>query len=154
VSTGTRRQRREDIRLILVSAFLVVAAGGLIAIGLVTAMGGGNSPTCPRLRLGAVDSIREQVQDGGPFFTTGGGECGFWVALEGNDVVAYKLHVPGRDCTVRFRNDRYTCGGETILSADLAQYPTSIETIDDIDTLFVDLRSAKQRAEDASTSTT
>jgi hypothetical protein len=154
MSTGSKRQRREDVRLIVFSALLVLAAGGLIAAGLVAATSGGKSPTCPRLRLGAIDSIRQQVQDGGPFFTTGGGECGFWVALDGSDVVAYKLHVPGRDCTVRFRNDRYTCGGETIPSADLAQYPTSIETIDGIDTLFVDLRSAKQKAEDASTSTT
>jgi hypothetical protein len=154
MSIGTKRQRREDVRLIVFAALLVLLAGALIAAGLMAATGGAKSPTCPRLRLGAIDSIREQVQDGGPFFTTGGGQCGFWVALDGSDVVAYKLHVSGRDCTVRFRNDRYTCGDETIPSANLAKYPTAIETVDGIDTLFVDLRSAQQRAEDASTSTT
>ncbi|MDQ1518965.1 MAG: hypothetical protein QOI55_38 [Actinomycetota bacterium] len=141
---GTRQQRRSDIQLIAVSAVLVIVAGALIALGLMTALRGGNSPTCARLRLGAADSIRQQVDDGGPFFTTGGGSCGFWVALDGGDIVAYKLHVPGRDCTVRYRNDRFSCGGQPIASADLAQYPTSIQTISGIDTLIVDLRSPSQ----------
>jgi len=144
-ASGTKQQRRGDVRLIAFAALLVIAAGGLIAVGLLAAIGRGSSPTCGVLRLGAADTIRQQVEDGGPYFTTGGGDCGFWVALDGGDIVAYKLHLAGKSCTVRFRNDRYSCGGETIEPADLAQYPTSIQTIDGIDTLIVDLRPPSAR---------
>jgi hypothetical protein len=127
------------------AALLVLVAGGLILVGILAAIsGGGNSPTCGVLRLGAAETIRQQVEDGGPYFTTGGGSCGFWVALDGGDIVAYKLHVPGKSCTVRYRNDQYSCGGQALDPADLAQYPTSIHTIDGIDTLVVDLRTPEE----------
>jgi hypothetical protein len=138
---GTRSERRSDIKLIAAAALMVIAAGGVIAVGLYAAINrGGGSPTCGRLPLGSVDSIRSDLEPGAPIFRTGGGSCSFWLALDGGDIVAYKLKVPGRDCTVTFHNDRYLCGGTPIASADLAQYPTSIETQDAIDILVVDLR--------------
>jgi hypothetical protein len=142
---GTRAQRRSDLRLVAVAIFLVVAAGGLIAAGLLTAMGGSDAPTCGRLPLGAADSFREQLE-GGPQFRTGGGECGFYLALDGGEIVAYKLTLEGRDCTVRYESERFWCDDEPVPSADLEQYETTIETIDDVDTLVVDLRPPEARA--------
>jgi hypothetical protein len=151
-ASGTRSQRKSDIKLIAVAASLVLAAGALIAVGLFAAISkGGGSPTCGRLPLGSVDSIRTELEAGAPIFRTGGGSCSFWLSLDGGDVVAYKLKVPNRDCTVTFHNDRFVCGGTPIPSADLAQYPTSIETKDGIDELIVDLRSPEQRRNSTST---
>jgi hypothetical protein len=151
-SLGTRSQRRSDIKLIAVAAFMVLAAGGLIAAGLLAAMHkGGSSPSCGVLPLGSVDSIRRDLEPGAPLFRTGGGDCGFWLSLDGGDIVAYKLSVPGRDCTVTFHNDRFVCGGVPLDSADLAQYPTRIETKDGFDELIVDLRTPEQRRNATST---
>jgi hypothetical protein len=139
---GTRSERLSDIKLIAVAALSVIAAGGLIAAGLLAAIHrGGGSPTCGLLPVGSVDSIRKDLEPGAPLPRTGGGSCSFWLALDGGDIVAYKLKVPGRDCTVNFHNDRFVCGGAPIPSADLEQYPTSIQTKDGIDDLVVDLRS-------------
>jgi len=114
-SLGTKHQRRSDIKLIAVAAFMVLAAGGLIAAGLLAAMHkGGSAPSCGQLPLGSVDSIRSDLEPGAPVFRTGGGDCSFWLALDGGDIVAYKLKVPGRACTVTFHNDRFVCGGEPI----------------------------------------
>jgi hypothetical protein len=146
-------KRAGDLRLIVFSVFLVLAAGGLILTGILVSIRGGHSPTCARLSLGAVDSIRDELQ-GGPEFRTGGGACNFYLALDGGDVVAYKITLPGRDCTVRWHDDAYWCGSEQLTPDQLAQYPTTIETVGGFDTLVVDLRSPAQKAADATSSTT
>jgi hypothetical protein len=151
-ATGTKRQRRSDIELIAFSAFLVVAAVGLLAWGFVTATSSDDTPTCGRLPMGSVDDIRNQLENSAPYFRTGGGDCGFWLALDGGDIVAYQLHVPGRDCTVRYEGDGFHCGNEPIATSDLETYPTTIETVDNVDSLVVDLRSPEDRRR-ATTST-
>ena len=151
-ATGTKRQRRSDIQLIAFSAFLVVAAVGLLVWGFLAATGSDDSPTCGRLPMGSADDIRNQLENSAPYFRTGGGDCGFWLALDGGDIVAYQLHVPGRDCTVQYKKDGFRCGDEPIATSELATYPTTIETVDDVDTLVVDLRSPEERQR-ASTST-
>jgi hypothetical protein len=136
---GTRSQRRSDIRLIAFAAFLVLVAGGLIAVGLLTAMGSSDAPTCGRLPLGSAESLRTELQNG-PLIRSGGGQCAFYLALDGGDFVAYRQRDPDRDCTVHFRDDRYWCDDEPVASADLATYPTTIESVDGVDTVVVDLR--------------
>jgi hypothetical protein len=132
------------VQLIAFAAFLVLVAGGLSAVGLVTAMGRSDAPTCGRLTMGSAESLRTELANG-PLIRSGGGQCAFYLALEGGDFVAYQQRDTERDCTVRFRDDRYFCGDEPVASADLPTYPTSIETIDAVDTLVVDLRPPDQR---------
>jgi hypothetical protein len=132
-------RRRDDIRLLMGATLLVLAVGGLLFVGIYFSTRGGNSPTCPpQLPVGSVDSIRSEVQSG-PYFATGGGQCSFLLALDGGDIVAYKLHPRGQSCTIKPKGDGFECDGKLVDRADLAQYPTSIQSQHGTDILIVNL---------------
>ena len=132
----TRRQRNADVKLIVVATIAVLLAGFVIGAGLFVA-----------------DSIRDDL-DHGPFFQTGGANCGFWMSLDEGDIVAYKVEQPD-GCTLNVSREKFVCGDQPADLATLAQYPVSIETIDDVDTVLVDLtdRPASTTAPPTSTST-
>ena len=117
----------------------VLLAGGLLAIGVFTALRGGNSTVCPELNIGVAGGLRQQLESGGPFFTTGGENCGFWLALDNGDFAAYKVKQPS-GCTLKLKRDHWECSGQRIDAAELAQYPVSIRTIEGSDAVIVDLR--------------
>jgi hypothetical protein len=150
---ASARQRSGDVKVIATSALIVLAVGGLILGGILLAIRGGHSPACGRLTVGSVDSIRTEV-DAGPYFQSGGGSCGFILALDGSDIVAYKIHIPGSSCTVKPKGDGFQCGGKLLDRSQLRQYPTSIESVNGIDALIVDLRTPADIARDNSTSST
>lgn len=153
MATGTRK-RGDDVKVIVAATVAVLIFGLFIVGAIFVTTGGGKSPQCGRLSLGSADSVRREIQDaGGPWFQTGGGSCSFWLALDGGDIVAYKLHIPGRDCTVTW-NGSYHCGGTVVAREELAQYPVTIETKDGIDNVVVDLRTAAEKARDDATSST
>ena len=132
----TRRQRNADVKLIVVATIAVLLAGFVIGAGLFVA-----------------DSIRDDL-DHGPFFQTGGANCGFWMSLDEGDIVAYKVEQPD-GCTLNVSREKFVCGDQPADLATLAQYPVSIETIDDVDTVLVDLtdRPESTTAPPTSTST-
>jgi hypothetical protein len=151
VATARQRSRRSsDIRLIVFSVFLVLAAGGLILVGILASIRGGDAPECSRLAIGPADSIREDLA-AGPEFRTGGGGCSFFLSLDGGDIVAYSTRIDERDCTVTYRDAAYFCDGQQVGTDELTQYPTAIETIDGIDALIVDLRPPADRTDGPST---
>jgi hypothetical protein len=132
-----RRQRNADVKLIAVATIGVLLAGFVIFAGLYVASTSGDKVSCGRLPIGDADTIREDL-DKGPFFQTGGASCGFWMSLDEGDMVAYKVEQPG-GCTLNVSREQFVCGDTHVDVADLEQYPVSIETIDDIDTVIVDL---------------
>jgi hypothetical protein len=138
-------RRRDDIKLLMGATLLVLAVGGLLFAGIYFTTRGGKSPTCGQLQAGSVDDIRSRVQ-AGPYFDTGGGTCSFLLALDGGDIVAYKLHPRGQSCTIKPKDDGFECDGKLVDRADLEQYPTSIQSINGTDILIVDLGSGQSSA--------
>jgi len=117
-------------------------AGFLIAGGALVATRGGKNVVCPQLNIGSVADIRRLLLNGGPVFQTGGASCGFWLALDDGDVVAYKVtQAAGTGtCSLKLKRDHWECGGRVVVPSDLAQYPVQTKTIDNIDAVIVDLR--------------
>ncbi len=113
-------------------------AGFLIAAGLLVATRGGKSTTCQPIHLSASD-VRTRL-DQGPFFDTGGGSCAFWFALDDGDIVAYKAIQPD-GCVLHRKRDHWECPvGTTRDPAGLAQYPVTIQSIQGVDAVVVELR--------------
>lgn len=131
--------RSDDIKLIVAATTAVLIVGLLIFGALLVGTRGAKSPVCGELNVGSVADIRRTLQNGGPYFQTGGAGCGFWLALEDNDIVAYKLRQP-IGCNLKLKRDHWECGNQTVDPADLAQYPVALQTINDIDAVIVDLR--------------
>ena len=66
--------------------------------------------------------------ENGPYFQTGGGDCGFCLALENGDIVAYKV---GAAVGLHAATGSSTTGSAAaapIAASELAQYPVSIQT--------------------------
>jgi hypothetical protein len=124
---------------LLVSATVaVLLAGFLIAGGIFVATRSKGSVVCGQLTVGSATNVRQLLQSGGPYFTTGGARCGFWLALQDGDIVAYKVGQP-QGCALQLKRDHWECGSQTIPAADLAQYPVSIQTVGQTDSVVVDL---------------
>ena len=60
------------------------------------------------------------------------------MSLDEGDMVAYKVEQPD-GCTLNVSREKFVCGDTPADIDELAQYPVSIETIDDVDTVIVDL---------------
>ncbi len=134
---SSRASRASDIKL-LVGATVGIVLVGLFIAGALYMMtsGGGSDQACGEQRLSASD-VRKTLQDGGPYFTTGGANCGFWLALDDNDIVAYKVKQPS-GCALRYKRDHWECGGQIVDAAALAKYLVSIRTENKIDILVID----------------
>ena len=145
--------RSADIKLIAGATVAVLLAGSLIALGAWIATSGSSSPVCPELNVGSAADIRRTLENGGPYLQSGGGSCSFWLALDDNDIVAYKVGQP-TGCTLKLRRDHWECGGETVDPSTLAQYPVAIRTVHDIDAVIVDLRPAPARPSAGAPTTT
>jgi hypothetical protein len=134
----TRRQRNADVKLLVAATVAVLLTGFLIALGfLAAANSGGSRATCGRLPVGTADGVRNDLETGGPYFQTGGARCSFWLALDDGDIVAYRADQPG-SCSLRLEREEFACGGRPVDVATLKQFPVSIETHDEIDTVIVD----------------
>ena len=135
---ATSRARASDIKLIVSATVAVVLAGLFVAGGILVATRGGGNVVCGRLNIGSATDIRQKLDDGGPYFQSGGASCGFWLALADGDIVAYKIEQP-QNCVLQLKRDHWKCGSLTLQPADLAQYPVSIQAIGQTDSVFVDL---------------
>jgi hypothetical protein len=136
---ATSRARASDIKLIVSATIAVVLAGLFVAGGILVATRGGGNVVCGRLNLGSATDVRQKLDDGGPYFQTGGAKCGFWLALADGNIVAYKVSQPPDNCDLKLLRDHWGCGSRTLQPADLTQYPVSIQTIGQTDSVFVDL---------------
>src|SRR3954454_23019692 len=116
-------------------------AGLFIAGGLLIATSSGSkNPLCGQLNVGKAADIRDRLESQGPGFYTGGANCGFWLALDNGDIVAYRVRQPsGCSLTLRDGGTRWECGGVTLTPSDLAQYTVSIRPVSRIDSVIVDL---------------
>jgi len=135
---ASSRASSSDIKLILGATVGVLMAGFLIAGGAYVATRSSGSVVCGQLNIGSATDIRNTLDSGGPYFTTGGAACAFWLALANGDIVAYKVEQPQK-CTLKLRRDHWECGGQTVAAADLAQYPVSIQTTGQTSSVIVDL---------------
>jgi hypothetical protein len=131
----TSRSRRSDIKLIVSATFAVLFAGFLIAGALWVGSRSDNPAVCAPLDVGHVSDVRQNLQTQGPNFLTAGGACGFWIALENGNIVAYKVRQPG--CTLVLKRDGWVCGGKVVPASSLAQFPVSIAPVGGVDAVLV-----------------
>jgi len=129
--------RKSDIKLLAGATVAVLLVGFFIAGAMIVTTRGGTGPQCGQLNIGSASAVRDSLTNG-PYFQSGGGDCGFWLALDNDDIVAYKAIQPA-DCTLNWKLDHWECGGETVPNARLAQYPLNIRTQRGIDVVVVNL---------------
>jgi hypothetical protein len=125
--------------LIASATVAVLLVGFFIAGAALIATRSKGAVVCGQLNIGSAADVRQKLQDGGPYFTTGGARCGFWLALQDGDIVAYKVEQP-ENCTLVLKREGWKCGDRTqIDAATLATYPVSIQTFGTTDAVIVDL---------------
>jgi hypothetical protein len=129
-------KRKGDVKVI-VGATVAVLLVGFFIFGAMMMTSGGSGPTCGQLNIGLATGVRNTLENG-PYFQTGGGRCGFTLALANDDIVAYKVLQPS-GCTALWKFDHWECDGREIAATRLAQYPVSIQTEHGVDTVVVNL---------------
>ena len=135
---ASSRARSADIKLLVAATVGVLLAGFFIAGAALIATRGSGNTVCGQLDIGSATNIRNTLQNGGPYFQTGGAGCGFWLALADGNIVAYKVARP-EHCSLKLKRDHWECGGNTVAAAGLAQYPVSIQTVGPTDSVVIDL---------------
>ena len=131
--------RSSDIKLIVSATVAVLLVGFFIAGAALIATRGSGNVVCGQLNIGSASDVRQKLQDGGPYFQTGGARCGFWLALQDGDIVAYMVEQPG-GCTLQLKRDGWKCGVRTRIDpVGLTTYPVSIQTFGTTDAVIVDL---------------
>ncbi len=123
---ASSRARAADIKLLVGATVGVLLAGFLIAGAAFIATRSSGSIVCGQLNIGSATDVRTTLDNGGPYFQTGGAKCGFWLALADGNIVAYKVEQP-QGCSLKLLRDHWDCGGQTVAAEDLAQYPVSIQ---------------------------
>jgi len=132
-------KRKGDLKVIAGATVAVLLVGFFIFGAMMMTTGGGSGPTCGRLNIGLATGVRKNLEHG-PYFQTGGGRCGFYLALENDNIVAYKVEQPS-GCTLLRKFDHWECDKHRISAQRLSQYPVSIQTVEGVDRVLVNLRS-------------
>lgn len=135
---ASSRARSADIKLLVAATVGVLLAGFFIAGAALIATRGSGNVVCGQLDIGSATDIRNTLDNGGPYFQTGGAGCGFWLALSDGDIVAYKV-TQAQNCSLKLKRDHWECGGDTVDPADLERYPVSIQTVGQTDSVVIDL---------------
>ena len=73
-------RRKGDLKLILGATVAVLLVGFFVAGAMIVTTSGSGGPQCGQLNIGLASDIRNTLQHG-PYFQSGGGNCGFWLAL-------------------------------------------------------------------------
>jgi hypothetical protein len=115
----------------------VLLVGFLIFAAAMVTTRGGSGIQCGQLNIGLATDVRNNLNEG-PYFQTGGGHCGFWLALSDGNIVAYKAVQPS-GCTAQLKLNHWDCGGKPVPVSSLAQYPVSIQTVTGEDAVIVNL---------------
>ena len=116
-------RRKGDIKVLVGATIAVLLLGGFIAGAAIVTTRGGGGVECGQLPVGLASDIRNNLDSGGPYFVTGGARCGFWLALENGDIVAYKAIQPS-GCTLKLRLDHWSCGSATVPVSGVAKTAT------------------------------
>jgi hypothetical protein len=132
------RARAADIKLLISATVAVLLAGFFIAGGVFIATNSKGSVVCGQLNIGSATNVRQTLQNGGPYFQTGGAGCGFWLALADGNIVAYKVDQP-QNCSLQLKRDHWECGSQTVPAEGLARYDVSIQTVGQTDSVIIDL---------------
>jgi hypothetical protein len=133
-------KRKGDVKVIVGATIAVLLVGFFIFGAMMMTTGGRSGPTCAgQLNIGLATGVRTNLEHG-PYFQTGGGRCGFFLALENDNIVAYRVEQPS-GCTALWKFDHWECDGRTISAARLAKFPVSIRTGTDGDSVVVNLGS-------------
>lgn len=130
-------RRKGDIKVLVGATIAVLLLGGFIAGAAIVTTRGSTGVECGQLPVGLASDIRNNLNEG-PYFVTGGARCGFWLALQNGEIVAYKAIQPS-GCTLKLKPDHWSCGSETLPVSRIAQYPASIQTLHGEDALIVNL---------------
>ena len=130
-------KRKGDIKVIVGASVAVILVGLFIFAAAMVTTRGGPGIQCGQLNIGLATDVRNNLNDG-PYFQTGGGRCGFWLALANGNIVAYKAVQPS-GCTAQLKLDHWDCDGKPIAAAKLAQYPVSITSVTGEDAVIVNL---------------
>jgi hypothetical protein len=131
-------RRKSDIKLVAGATVAVILVGLFIAGAMIVTTSGSTDATCGQLNIGLASGVRSNLEHG-PYFTTGGGDCSFWLALENGDIAAYRAVQPASDCTLDWKSDHWECGGTNIPVSEIEPYPVSIQTQDGVDVVIVNL---------------
>lgn len=123
-------RRSSDLKLLAAATTAVVFAGLFVAGAIFYVTRTSTSEECRRFNAGDADGIQQKVEAGGPYFLTGGGNCAFWVALDGDELVALPARIPERNCSILWEDPKnsFTCGGGKVALDEIDRYPTEIGT--------------------------
>jgi hypothetical protein len=127
-------KRRSDTRVTVIVVLGILVFGLLVAGSILVITGRAkNPPVKGSVPYGLAKTLREQVQDGGPYAFAGKtGDSGFWIDIEHGQLVALKIKKPGTtDCNVRWRgsiNSFVDCHNQKVRVDHLARFPTKIPT--------------------------
>ena len=145
-------KRKGDIKVIVGATVAILLVGGFIFAAMMVTTRGGSGPQCGQLNIGLATDVRNNLENG-PYFQTGGGRCGFTLALENDNIVAYKVEQPS-GCTLLRKFDHWECDKHRIPAQRLSQYPVSIQTVEGVDRVLVNLVSPAASSTTVATSTT
>jgi len=128
---------KSDAKLLAGATVAVLLVGFFIAGAMLVTTRGPGGAQCGQLNIGLASDVRGNLQNG-PYFQTGGGDCGFFLALDNGDIAAYKARQPS-GCTLQWKLDHLECGGKTRPADELAQYPVNIKTVSGLDAVIINL---------------
>jgi hypothetical protein len=131
-------RRKSDIKLVAGATVAVILVGLFIAGAMIVTTRGTDGAQCGQLNIGLASGVRTNL-DNGPYFQTGGGDCGFWLALDNGDITAYRAVQPATGCTLLWKGDHWECDGSATPVSELAQYPVTIQTQEGVDVVVVNL---------------
>lgn len=123
---------RSDTRVTVIVVLGILVFGLVVAGSILVISGRAKNPDIKgSVPYGLAKTLREQVQEGGPYAFAGKtGDSGFWIAIEHGELVALKIKRPGTtDCNVRWRgsiNSFVDCHNQKIRVDQLARFPTKI----------------------------
>jgi hypothetical protein len=131
-------RRKSDIKLVAGATVAVILVGLFIAGAMIVTTRGSGGAQCGQLNIGLASGVRANL-DHGPYFQTGGGDCGFWLALDNGDITAYRAVQTASGCTLLWKGDHWECDGTTTPVSELEQYPVTIQTQQGVDVVVVNL---------------
>jgi hypothetical protein len=125
---------RSDTRVTIIVVLGILVFGLIVAGAILVISGRAKNPDIKgSVPYGLAKTLREQVEDGGPYAFAGKtGDSGFWIDIEHGQLIALKIKKPGTtDCNVRWRgsiNSFVDCHDQKIRVDQLARFPTKIPT--------------------------
>ncbi|MCZ7535917.1 MAG: hypothetical protein M5T61_08350 [Acidimicrobiia bacterium] len=97
------RRQKSQLKFLTAALVAFLLVGGFVGGALYMITNRSGSTECGRFVAGQAADIEQRLEEGGPYFVTGGGNCAFWLALDDGVTVAVRPRMDANDCTVRWR---------------------------------------------------